>query len=108
MSITPIEDIEKNILKEFSLECNEDLLKEMIDNFKKESILRNCAIFADWYRSSYKDNLSKTININIKYLKQKNEKNLVFARCFYSLCKDKDILDKIYDILSSPSITTGG
>lgn len=30
-------------------------------------------------------------------MKQKNEKKLVVARCFYSVCNDKDILEKISD-----------
>lgn len=30
-------------------------------------------------------------------MKQKNEKKLVLTRCFYSVCNDKDILEKIAD-----------
>ena len=99
MPITRIEDIERNILKDFRTECNEDLLKKMIDNFKRENLLKDCMIFADWNRCFYRDNLYRTISININYLKGVSEKNLVLARCFYSLCDDKDVLDMIHEIL---------
>ena len=96
MPITCIEDIEKGILKDFNKQCNEKLLKKMIENFKRENILMNCMIFADWNRCFYRDNLYRTIIININNLKQIYEKKLVLARCFYSLCYNKDILDMIY------------
>ena len=99
MPITYIEDIEKNILKDFIRECNEGLLKRMIEQFKRESVLTNCMIFADWNRCFYRDNLYRTIRININYFKQLSEKNLVLARCFYSLSNDKDILDMIHKFL---------
>lgn len=104
MPVTYIEDIEKNILKDFKSECNEDLLKRMIENFKRESVLRDCMIFADWNRCFYRDNLYRTISININYFKQLSEKNLVLARCFYSLSNDKDVLDMIHDILEKRPI----
>ena len=99
MPITYIEDIERNILKDFKRECNEDLLKRMIEMFKKESLLTNCMIFSDWNRCFYRDNLYRTISININYFKQISEKNLAIARCFYSLSGDKDVLDIIHEIL---------
>ena len=101
MPITYIEDIEKNILKDFRMKCNEDLLKRMIENFKRGSLLTNCMIFADWNRCFYRDNLYRTISININNLKVVCEKRLVLARCFYSFCNDKDVLDKIYTNLDS-------
>ena len=104
MPITYIEDIEKNILKDFLIECNEDLLKKMIENFKRENLLTNCMIFADWNRCFYRDNLYRTIRININYLKQISEKKLALACCFYSLSKDKDILDIINNILEGRPI----
>ena len=99
MPITFIEDIEKNILKDYKMECNEDLLKRMIEQFKRESVLTNCMIFADWNRCFYKDNLYRTISININNLKVVCEKKLVIARCFYTLSYDKDVLYMIHDIL---------
>lgn len=100
MPITYIEDIEKNILKDYKTECNEDLLKRMIEQFKRESVLTNCMIFADWNRCFYRDNLYRTISINITNLKVFFEKKLVLARCFYSLSYDKDVLDMIHDKIS--------
>ena len=100
MPITFIEDIEKNILKDYKTECNEDLLKRMIENFKRESLLSNCMIFSDWNRCFYRDNLYRTISININNLKVVCEKKLVLARCFYSLSNDKDVLDMIHDKIS--------
>jgi len=105
MPITYIEDIEKNILKDFKMECNEELLKRMIENFKRESVLRDCMIFADWNRCFYRDNIYRTISINIDNLKVVCEKNLALSRCFYSLSDDKDVLDMIYDILERRPIT---
>lgn len=104
MPITYIEDIEKNILKDFKSECNEDLLKRMIEQFKRESVLTNCMIFADWNRCFYRDNLYRTISININYFKQISEKKLVLVRCFYSLSNDKDVLVMIHDILEKRPI----
>lgn len=104
MSVTRIEDIEKNILKDFRMKCNEDLLKRMIENFKRESLLTNCMILADWNRCFYRDNLYRNISININNLKVVYEKKLLLARCFYSLSYDKDILDKIHDILEERPI----
>ena len=97
--IMVIEDIDKKVIGDFIKECNEDLLKKMIENFKKESVLTNCTLFAERNKCFYRDNLYRTISININYLKQRNEKNLVISRCFYSLCDDKDVLDMIHDIL---------
>jgi len=97
--IREIEDIEGSILKDFNHACNEELLKRMIEMFKRENMLMNCMIFADWNRCFYRDNLYRTISININYLKGVSEKNLVLARCFYSLCDDKDVLDMIHEIL---------
>lgn len=104
MPITCIEDIERNILKDFRAECNEDLLKKMIDNFKRENLLKDCMIFADWNRCFYRDNLYRIITININYLKQLYEKKLVLARCFYSLSGDRDLLDMIHDYLEGRPI----
>jgi len=103
--IREIEDIDKNILKDFKRECNEDLLKRMIENFKKENILTNCTLFAERNKCFYRDNLYRTISINIDNLKVVCEKNLVISRCFYSLSDDKDVLDMIYDILERRPIT---
>lgn len=97
--IREIEDIDRGVIEDFNYECNEDLLKRMIENFKMESLLTNCMIFADWSRCFYRDNLYRTISINIDNLKVVCEKNLVISRCFYSLSDDKDVLDMIYDIL---------
>ena len=41
------------------------------------------------------DNLYRIIRIKINYQKQKNEKKLVLARCFYEYCEVGDILDNI-------------
>ena len=41
----------------------------------------------------------RIIEMNINYQKQKNEKKLIAARCFYSLCDDKDILNDIMENL---------
>ena len=95
--IREIEDIDKKVIEDFNYECNEDLLKRMIENFKKENILTNCMIFAERNRCFYRDNLYRTISININNLKVVCEKKLVIARCFYSLSHDKDVLDMIYD-----------
>lgn len=99
MPITFIEDIEKQIIKDFNSECNDNLLKEMIENFKRESLLNNCMIFADWNRCFYRDNLYRIIRININYFKEIYMTKLILARCFYSLCGDKDILDMIHESL---------
>ena len=97
--IREIEDIDRGVIGDFIKECNEDLLKRMIENFKRESLLTNCTLFADWNRCFYRDNLYRTISININNLKVVCEKKLVLARYFYSLCDDKDVLDMIHDIL---------
>lgn len=94
-----IEDIDKEVIEYFIEECNEDLLKRMIENLKRENLLTNCTLFAIRNQCFYRDNLYRTIRININYLKQVSEKNLVLARCFYGLCNDKDVLDMIHKFL---------
>ena len=96
-----IEDIDKEVIEYFIEECNEDLLKRMIEKFKRENVLTNCTLFAMKNQCFYRDNLYRTIRININNLKQVSEKKLVLVRCFYSLCDDKDILEKIYKNLYS-------
>ena len=99
--MTTIEEIDNKIIEDFNIECNEDLLKKMIEDFKKEILLRDCTFLFDWNRCLYRDNLYKVIRINIDNLKQKNEKKLALTIGFYSLCKDKDILENIYKNLYS-------
>ena len=94
-----IEDIDKKAIQDFTSKCNEDLLKKMIENFKRESLLTSCTLFAERNQFFYRDNLYRTISININNLKQFSEKKLALVRCFYSLCKDKDILEMIHDNL---------
>ena len=88
-------DIKKEIFEHFKDKIDEKVLESIIDDLIREQLLHNCMYFSKW---SYKENIYRNIEIKLNNMKQNNEKKLAFTRCFYSLCDDKDILEKIYNI----------
>lgn len=90
--------IEEKIIEDFIEDCNEDLLRKMIKDFKKEKLIKDC-LMSKWNLSFYKEDLMKVIKLNIYYMKKENEKKLALTRGFYSLYDDKDILDMIHEFL---------
>ena len=88
-------DIKKEIFEHFKDKVDEEVLDSIVDDLIREQLLHDCMYFTKW---SYKENIFRNIEIKVKYMKQKNEKKLVVARCFYSICNDKYILEKISGI----------
>ena len=88
-------DIKKEIFQHFKGKIDEKVLEPIIDDLIREQLCNNCMYFSKW---SYKENIYRNIEIKLNNMKQNNEKKLAFTRCFYSLCDDKDILEKIYNI----------
>jgi len=86
-------DIKKEIFQHFKDKADEKVLEPIIDELIREQYLHNCMFLKSW--GIYRENIYKIIEINLNYTKQKNEKKLAFTRCFYSVCNDKDILEKI-------------
>tara|TARA_B100001123_G_C15256747_1_gene1004985 strand:+ start:428 stop:718 length:291 start_codon:yes stop_codon:yes gene_type:complete len=89
-----VQEIETKLMENLKDKCNEDILKIMIEDLKNEGVLIDSQFVANWSECMY-DNLYRILLIRINYQKQKNEKKLTVARCFYSLCDDKDILEDI-------------
>ena len=89
-----VERIETRLMDNLKDKCNEDTLKIMIESLKNEGVLIESVLVSNWSESIY-DNLYRILLIRMNYQKQKNEKKLTLARCFYSLCDDKDILEDI-------------
>ena len=89
-----VQEIETKLMENLKDKCNEDILKIMIEDLKNEGVLIDSQFVKNWSECMY-DNLYRILLIRINYQKQKNEKKLTVARCFYSLCNDKDILEDI-------------
>ena len=98
MGVYNMATIEEKIIEELSGDCNKDLLRKMIKDFKKEKLIKDC-LMSKWNLSFYKEDLMKVIKLNIYHTKKENEKKLALTRGFYSLSYDKDILDMIHKFL---------
>ena len=71
------------------------ILKPIIDDLIMRQYLHDCMFFKRW--ECYRGNIYNLIETKLNSIKQQNEKKLVLTRCFYSVCNDKDILEKICD-----------
>ena len=83
------------IIDDFSDKAEPEFLTLIIDGFIVDKLIHDCHFLIDINNKVYRTQLYHYIEGRINYQKQKNEKKLIFARCFYSLCSDTDILDKI-------------
>ena len=83
------------IIDDFSDKAEPEFLTLIIDGLIAEKLIHDCHFLIDINNKMYRTQLYLYIEGRINYQKQKNEKKLIFARCFYSLCSDTDILDKI-------------
>ena len=88
-------NVNKIIIEHFKDKIDEKVLKLIIDDLITRKYLHDCMFFKRW--QCYRLNIYKLIEIKLNNMKQKNEKKLVLTRCFYSVCNDKDILEKISD-----------
>ena len=88
-------DVNKIILDHFKDKVDEKVLKPVIDDLITRQYLHDCMFFKRW--NCYREHIYKLIENNLDYTKHNNEKKLVLTRCFYTLCNDKDILEKIID-----------
>tara|TARA_B100000131_G_C17869977_1_gene513789 strand:- start:21 stop:296 length:276 start_codon:yes stop_codon:yes gene_type:complete len=88
-------DVKKIIIEHFKDKVDEKVLKPIIDDLIMRQYLHDCMFFKRW--ECYRENIYKLIEIKLNSMKQKNNKKLVFSRCFYLICNDKDILEKICD-----------
>lgn len=88
-------DINKIILDHFKDRVDEKVLKPIIDDLITRQYLHDCMFFKMWH--NYRENIYKLIENKLNTMKHNNEKKLVLTRCFYTLCNDKDILEKIVD-----------
>ena len=89
-------DIKKEIFQYFKDKVDEKVLELIIEDIIVRQHLHDCMFFKMWH--NYRENIYNIIENKLNYMKQKNEKKLVVARCFYSICNDKDILEKISTI----------
>jgi hypothetical protein len=83
------------IIDAFSEKAEPEFLTLIIDDLIVDKLIHDCHFIIDINNQMYRTQLYHYIECRINYQKQKNEKKLFFARCFYSLCSDTDILDKI-------------
>ena len=83
------------IIDDFSDKAEPEFLTQIIDGLIVDKLIHDCQFLMNINNKVYRTQLYCYIEGRINYQKQKNEKKLIFARCFYSLCDDKDILDKI-------------
>ena len=88
-------NVNKIILDHFKDKIDEKVLKLIIDELIMRQYLHDCMFFKRW--ECYRENIYKLIETKLNSMKQNNEKKLVLTRCFYSVCNDKDILEKICD-----------
>jgi len=83
------------IIDAFSDKAEPEFLTLIIDDLIVDKLIHDCHFIIDINNQMYRTQLYHYIDGRINYQKQKNEKKLIFAWCFYSLCSDTDILDKI-------------
>jgi hypothetical protein len=88
-------DVNKIIIEHFKDTVDEKVLKPIIDDLIMIQYLHDCMFFKRW--ECYRENIYKLIENKLNTMKHNNEKKLAFSRSFYSLCNDKDILEKISD-----------
>ena len=85
------------IIDDFTDKAKPEFLTRIIDGLIADKLLHDCQFLININNKVYRTQLYRFIDGQINYQKQKNEKKLIFTRCFYSLCSDKDILEKIMD-----------
>ena len=90
-----VDQIKQKMIHDFRDEASSEFILPIIDNLITENILKDCMFYLTIDNPTWMDNLYRIIRIKINYQKQKNEKKLVLARCFYKYCKDSDILNNI-------------
>ena len=83
------------IIDDFSDKAEPEFLTLIIEDLIADKLINDCHFLIDINNKVYRTQLYHYIEGRINYQKQKNEKKLILARCFYSLCPDTDILDKI-------------
>lgn len=88
-------DIKKEIVQCFKDKADDKVLEPIIEDIIVRQYLHDCMFFRMWH--NYKENIYNIIDKKLNTMKQKNETKLVLTRCFYLLCNDKDILEKIAD-----------
>ena len=93
-----VDQIKQKMILDFRDEASSEFILPIIDNLITENILKDCMFYLTINNPLWMDNLYRIIRIKINYQKQKNEKKLVLARCFYEYCEVGDILDNINNI----------
>ena len=89
-------DINDEIYEKFKDKAPQKTLEIITKAVFFEEKLNNCSFYRDIKSQDYKDKLFKIIDNHLNFIKRNSEKKLLVARCFYTQCNDKDILDKIY------------
>jgi len=93
-----IEQIKQKIVDDFSDKAPPEFILPIIDKLIVEGCIRDCMFYLTIDNPVWMSHIYRIIEMNINYHKQKNETKLIVTRCFYSLCDDKDILDRILQI----------
>ena len=94
-----IKNIKLKIIDDFSDKAPADYIEPIVDKLITEGCINDCMFYLTIDNPVWMSHIYRIIEMNINYQKQKNEKKLISARCFYSLCDDKDILNDIMENL---------